>query len=240
MTSTNRVVANAMAAGRRKARNAAEIIIRPSPSVDTRSADHVVTEDELRDSTQMHIDDVRKGLDYIIKLLKDRGRRHDWTKMEYFPSFYKQFSEAQKTGCWGNGWYDDIHVRQERHHVEDHAHPDVNLIDIIEHIVDGVMAGKARSGEYRQDVLGSGILERAYANTQKMIADAVAVEKPTVANARPVAGNMSAQKAVSMIEMEIGLDDSDAENLLDQYGDLIRRELGDRVYRDLMDRAVNG
>lgn len=240
MTSTNRVVANAMAAGRRKARNAAEIIIRPSPSADTRSADHVVTEDELRDSTQMHIDDVRKGLDYIIKLLKDRGRRHDWTKMDYFPSFYKQFSEAQKTGCWGNGWYDDIHVRQERHHVEDHAHPDVNLIDIIEHIVDGVMAGKARSGEYRQDVLGSGILERAYANTQKMLADAVAVENPTVANARPVAGNMSAQKAVSMIEMEIGLDGSDAENLLDQYGDLIRRELGERVYRDLMDRAANG
>ena len=59
------------------------------------------------------------------------------------------------------------------------------------------------------------------------------------ANAR-TAHNMSAQKAVTMIEMEIGLDDSDAEDLLDQYGDLIRRELGEQVYRDLLIRARNG
>ena len=58
------------------------------------------------------------------------------------------------------------------------------------------------------------------------------------AMAAAVAENMSAQQIVSMIEMEIGLPDSDAENLLAQYGRLIRSELGDRVYRDLYDRAV--
>lgn len=51
--------------------------------------------------------------------------------------------------------------------------------------------------------------------------------------------NMSAQKAVTLIEMEIGLPDSDAENLLAQYGRQIRAELGEKVYRDLYDRAVN-
>ena len=50
--------------------------------------------------------------------------------------------------------------------------------------------------------------------------------------------NMSAQRAVALIEMEIGLPDSDAENLLAQYGRLIRSELGEKVYRDLYDRAV--
>jgi hypothetical protein len=70
-------------------------------------------------------------------------------------------------------------------------------------------------------------------STNRVVANAIKARERT-------ADNMSAQKAVSMIEMEIGLDDSDAENLLDQYGDLIRRELGDRVYRDLMDRAANG
>lgn len=52
------------------------------------------------------------------------------------------------------------------------------------------------------------------------------------------AANMSAQQAVTLVEMEIGLPDSDAENLLAQYGWLIRRELGDRVYKDLYERAV--
>jgi hypothetical protein len=53
----------------------------------------------------------------------------------------------------------------------------VNLLDVLEHIVDCVMAGKARKGEFTPDVLGAGILERAYANTQKMMSDAVRVVK---------------------------------------------------------------
>ena len=60
-----------------------------------------------------------------------------------------------------------------------------------------------------------------------------------VANALKAVENMSAQRAVSLVEMEIGSPDSDAENLLDQYGALIRRELGEKVYRDLYDRACN-
>jgi len=172
--SSNPTVANAVRASRKAVCNA-EIVIRPSPSADTRSADHAVTEDELRRSTEMHIDDVRRGMEWLADALRDRGERHDWTKLRYFTSFYRQFSDAQKTGCWGNGWYDRIHCAKERHHVEDACPEDVNLIDILEHIVDGVMAGKARSGVYRQDVLGAGILERAYANTQKIVSDAVSV-----------------------------------------------------------------
>lgn len=46
-------------------------------------------------------------------------------------------------------------------------------IDVLEHIVDGVMAGIGRSGEYRQDPPPVGLLEKAYANTQKLIASMV-------------------------------------------------------------------
>ena len=176
MSTSSSIVANALRANRKAVRNAA-IVIQPSPSADTRSADHIISEDELRRSTEMHIDDVRRGMEYLAKALRERGKSHDWTKLRHFPSFYKQFSEAQKSGCWGNGWYDRIHCKMERHHIEDSCPEDVTLIDILEHIVDGVMAGKARSGEYRQDVLGSGVLERAYANTQRLMCDAVRVAK---------------------------------------------------------------
>ena len=174
---SNPTVANALRVAEKTVRNAAAVVIRPSPSADMRSADHPVTEDELRESTAMHIDDVKRGMGWLAGLLREAGGRHDWTKLRYFPSFYRQFSDAQKTGCWGNGWYDRIHLKKERHHLEDGGPADVTLLDVLEHIVDGVMAGKARKGEYRPDVLGAGILERAYANTQKMISDAVRVGK---------------------------------------------------------------
>lgn len=62
---------------------------------------------------------------------------------------------------------------------------------------------------------------------------------PVVQNAlNAVAENMSAQQAVTLVELEIGKGDDEAENLLSQYGRLIRSELGDRVYRDLYERAT--
>ena len=178
MKSTNDVVSNALqSTGNAPVRKCTQIVVEPSPTADTRTADHVVSLDELRKSTEMHIGDVKRGMFYLASLLREAGENHDWTKLRYLPSFYAQFSEAQKTGLWGNGWYDKIHVKRERHHLEDGCHEDVNLIDVLEHIVDCVMAGMARKGEYRPDVLGAGILERAYANTQKMMSDAVRVAK---------------------------------------------------------------
>lgn len=50
---------------------------------------------------------------------------------------------------------------------------------------------------------------------------------------------MSAQQAVTLVEMEIGRPDSDAETLLAQYGGLIRSAFGERYYRNLYDRAVS-
>lgn len=44
-------------------------------------------------------------------------------------------------------------------------------------IVDGVMAGLARSGEYRREPLPEGLLEKAFNNTIDYLLDNVKVEK---------------------------------------------------------------
>ena len=156
-----------------------EIIVHPSPSADTRSADHIITEDELRLSTEMHIADVRRGMAWLARRLYEIGERHDWTKLSYLDEFYDQFSKAQKTGEWGNGWYDEIHVKKERHHLNDEMPSDVTLLDVLEMIVDGVCAGMARTGKYYPGELDAETLKLAYANMQKMIAAAVRVAGPS-------------------------------------------------------------
>ena len=142
-----------------------------SPSADTRSADHIITREELLESTKMHRNDVHDAMDYIASLLMAMGRTHDTTKITYFNEFYDQFHKAQLSGDWGKGWYDQIHIVQERHHLKDNCPDDVNLIDVIEMLCDCVMAGIARTGSYREEEPDADILVRAYKNTVKMLLD---------------------------------------------------------------------
>jgi hypothetical protein len=53
---------------------------------------------------------------------------------------------------------------------------DVNLVDVIEHIVDCVMAGMARSGSVYQLSLPSDLLQAAFRNTVEQLSVAVEVE----------------------------------------------------------------
>lgn len=147
------------------------ITIRRSPSADTRSADHMVTRAGLQESTLMHIEDVWKAIAFLAVMLKRTGRRHDWTKLEYFDEFYKQFHRAQETGEWGHGWYDRIHIVKERHHLKDRCPEDVTLVDVLEMLCDNVMAGLARSGEYRDEEPDPEMLLRAYRNTARLLVE---------------------------------------------------------------------
>lgn len=155
-----------------------EIVVCPSPSADTRSADHIITKDELAKSTALHIADVRRGMDWVARRIHEIGERHDWTKIDFLEDFYRQFRKAQVTGEWGVGWYDEIHIAKERHHLESRCPDDVTLLDVLERIVDGVMAGMARNGKYEPRPLDPAILERAYMNTQTMLAKVVRLEAP--------------------------------------------------------------
>ena len=92
-----------------------KITIHRSPSADTRSADHVITKEELEKSTAMHVSDVAKAMHWFADRLEEAGERHDWTKEEYIEEFYKQFHHEQETGQgdWGvnpEGWYRKIHI----------------------------------------------------------------------------------------------------------------------------------
>lgn len=153
------------------------IYVHPSPSADTRSADHEITEDELLQSTKMHIDDVVRGMKWLALKLCLNAERHDWTKIKYRKEFFDQFSKAQQTGDWGTGWYDQIHLKKERHHLDDidSCPDDVNLLDVLEQIVDGVMAGMARTGRYEPRPIDPFILSMAYENTCRLLAEHVAV-----------------------------------------------------------------
>ena len=153
-----------------------KIRIRKSPSADTRSANHEITREELERSTAMHISDVAKAMRWFADKIEEAGERHDWTKVEYMDEFYDQFHKAQTTGRWGHGWYDEIHVEKERHHLRDKCPDDVDLIDVLEQIADGVMAGMARSGEYRKEPVSPSLLKNAYDNTIDKLLSVVEVE----------------------------------------------------------------
>ena len=142
-----------------------------SPTADTRSADHFVSEQELEKSSRMHINDVKTAMRWLEDKMEKAAAGHDWTKLSYLNEFYKQFHQAQVTGDWGEGWYDQIHIVRERHHLNDHCPDDVNLIDVIEMLCDCVMAGLARKGKYRPEEPDPEILMRAYQNTVKLLLD---------------------------------------------------------------------
>lgn len=121
-----------------------------------------------------HINDVRQGLGYLSELLAIAAHNHDQTKVVRLAEFYRDF----KTGFKDRGWW-EMHQKAERHHfgIPEFVQEDVNLIDVLEQIVDGVMAGLARSGKYRCEPVSNELLQKAYANTAKLLIDNIQIEE---------------------------------------------------------------
>lgn len=148
------------------------IVVKRSPNADSRTLQGPVGKEELTRSTQSHIDDVAAGLKLIAELLKSRGQRHDYTKMERMDDFHAALTSGHITDTL---WYKH-HVTEERHHLKRHVPDDVNLIDVLEHVVDCTMAGIARSGSeaniFDLDI-DPNVLALAIQNTSKMIQENV-------------------------------------------------------------------
>lgn len=158
-----------------------KIRIRKSPTADTRTADHFVTPEELRDSTILHRLDVLHAMKWFAFLMEQAGRTHDWTKKVYFKEFYEQFHREQVThkGDWPSnpdGWYMKRHLKKERHHLNKACPEDVNLVDVLEMLCDCVMAGLARNGRYREEEPDADMLVKAYKNTVKKLIECVEIE----------------------------------------------------------------
>lgn len=150
------------------------IQIKTSPTADTRTCDFANTSKEtLLASSEQHIADVRAGLKVFIDYLHGAASCHDYDKLTEIDHFHRDF----QTGFKETGWWDN-HRRIHRHHLEalDGQPIDVNLLDVLEHVCDCVMAGMARSGSVRPVELPSDLLQRALTNTVELLKAQVTVK----------------------------------------------------------------
>jgi hypothetical protein len=151
------------------------IIVKPSPTADTRTCDFTkVSLETLLASSQQHIFDVQSGLGYFGSLLEWAAQRHDLDKISDIDGFHRDFITGFKQTEW---W--DKHRLLNRHHINytDGIRDDVNLIDVLDFIVDCVMAGMARSGSVYPLKLPDELLQRAFQNTVELLKKNVQLAK---------------------------------------------------------------
>lgn len=152
-----------------------KIKIKKSPTADSRTCDYKkVTKEQLLESSKMHVGDIKKGFDFFVAMLLKQAAMHDLSKFSHLDDFHRNFITGFKEKDW---W--ELHQSVERHHFNDEKYipTDVNLFDILDQIVDGCMAGMARSGVYRQEPISPDLLMRAYKNTVELLLSKIEVEE---------------------------------------------------------------
>lgn len=151
------------------------IQITKSETADTRTCDFANTSKEtLLASSRQHIGDVVKALAFFSSKLTEAAGEHDYDKLTTIDWFHSDFVTGfEKTGWWDN------HRQIHRHHIDkpDGIPTDVNLVDVLEHIADCVMAGMARSGSIYDLRLSDGLLQLAFKNTVELLKQQVEIKK---------------------------------------------------------------
>ena len=154
-----------------------KIRIRKSSDADSRSAKGELDKWKLKGATLQHKEDVRAGIRFLVHELIDKGISHDWSKLSYLDEFWEEYSQHLSEEEFKNGKFYPIHVNKERHHLNSNCPEDVNLLDVLELIVDCIMAGKGRFGtcDMKYFELPDYLLNKAYWNTVKLLDEAVEV-----------------------------------------------------------------
>jgi len=151
------------------------IKILKSPTADTRTCDvKEVTKEQLKNSSYLHIADVKSAMAFFQEKLMKAAEIHDHTKISGLDRFYNDF----KTEFKEHTWY-DWHKKSERHHIadKDGLKSDVDLIDVLEYIADCVMAGMARSGDVYDLELPNEVLQKAFKNTVGKLKEEVSIDE---------------------------------------------------------------
>ena len=151
------------------------IIIKQSKTADTRACDFSkVTKEQLMLSSNQHIDDIQKGMEFFAWMLMQAAARHDYDKLSDIDGFHRDFL----TGFKQTEWWDN-HRKVNRHHLlqEDGVPEDVNLIDVFDMIVDCVMAGMGRSGSVYPLEIKPEVLMNAFNNTVELLKSNIKVEE---------------------------------------------------------------
>ena len=151
------------------------IEIKRSETADTRTCDpSTVKRETLLASSIQHIGDVGKGIAFFAGRLTEAASVHDYDKLSEIEWFHSDFTtDILKPG----GWL-EYHYTLHRHHLDKPGGcpGDVNLIDVLEHIADCVMAGMGRSGNVFPIKLTDEQLQRAVVNTVELLKRNVSVE----------------------------------------------------------------
>lgn len=156
-----------------------KIIIKQSKTADTRTAEKEVTIEELHESSMQHIEDVVQVMTMYGEYIKGKAGAHDYTKIESIDLFHHDFALAQTEGkvFTEMEWY-KMHVATERHHLNDHVPPDVNLFDVLERVADITSAAIARSGKFTFPAeIDAEVLKKAYENTVKWTLNRLQLQK---------------------------------------------------------------
>lgn len=143
------------------------IQIQVSKTADSRSCSpSEVSRKQLKESTEQHISDVRKGLEYFTARLTQAGIQHDYDKLSKFDGFYQDFKSSFEDPQWL-----PTHYSNARHHLnrEGGVPADVNLLDVLEAVADMVMAGMGRAGTVYPLELPDDLLQKALANTAELL-----------------------------------------------------------------------
>lgn len=157
------------------------IYVKPSNNLDTRTASHMPSMEELDGLNKQHIGDVQNGMNYLAQLIQQAGNNHDYTKITNLQDEHNDFKKVYESDNTINfaelPWY-NLHVNTERHHLTDHVPDDVNLIDVLERIVDHSMAGAGRGGgndEVYPLGLDGDLLVRAVDNTKRLVDEQIII-----------------------------------------------------------------
>jgi hypothetical protein len=153
------------------------ITIQKSKTADTRSCDFSkVSKEQLFESSVQHINDVKKAMILFKDMLDEAAEKHDFDKLTDIDQFHEDF----KTGFKQTIWWDNHRIVNRHHLLQDDGVPaDVNLVDVMEMIVDCVMAGMGRTGEVYPLDIKPEVLKKAFDNTVDMLKGQVVVEENT-------------------------------------------------------------
>ena len=150
------------------------IKIKKSQTADTRTCDFSkVTKEQLYDSSVQHRDDIINGFVFFMGMMNNSANLHDHDKLSDIDGFHRDFI----TGFKQTEWWDN-HRKVNRHHLlqDDGVPEDVNLIDVLDMVVDCVMAGMGRSGSvYHLDIKPE-VLMTAFQNTVELLKNEIIVE----------------------------------------------------------------
>ena len=155
-----------------------KIIIKKNPNGDTRTAQGNVDFETFAKANDMHISDVSNIMNMFSDMCVDSGENHDFTKKTHEKQFYDEFTYARenKTDFRESDWY-KMHIKTERHHINDFVQDNVDLIDVLEMIADCTSAGLARSGSVREITIDKDVLYKAFQNTCELVKNMCQLEE---------------------------------------------------------------